>query len=193
MQPVYQNNDSPFLSAQLSLKHHQQQDWFFLRHTHHTYKHTDAHTHKSPCLSSLSLSPRPPYLLALLHVADALSQSTLQFWGNIRCSEDRLRHNIKHGNVKVKQIEQHYYSANNCTSLPDSFVPACLPLSSVWTSQSNLSTNWNLILKTFVNDNLGQYHEQNLPTFKCTTIIFNWFPHIYIWKSLALCVWITSV
>lgn len=97
----------------------------------HTNTRTHTHTHKSPCRSSLSLSPRPPYLLALLHVADALSQSTLQFWGNIRCSEDRLRHNIKHGNVKVKQIEQHYYSANKCTSLPDSFVPACLPLSSV--------------------------------------------------------------
>lgn len=95
----------------------------------HTQFHTQTHSHirslLSACLSSVSMSPRPPYLLAFPPVADALSQSTKQFWGDIRCSEDKLRHYIKQGNGKVKQTEQHYYSTNKCTSLPDSSVPAC--------------------------------------------------------------------
>ncbi len=95
----------------------------------HTLSHTHTHTHilslPSACLSSLSLSPRPPYLLAFPLVADALSQGTKQFSGGIRCSEDKLRHYIKQGNGKVKQTEQHYYSNNKCTFLPDSSVPAC--------------------------------------------------------------------
>ena len=91
--------------------------------------HRHTHTHSLPLpsafLSSVSLSPRLPYLLAFPPVADALSQGTKHFWGDIRCSEDRLRHYIKQGNGKVKQTERHYYSTNKCSSLPDSSVPAC--------------------------------------------------------------------
>lgn len=95
---------------------------------HTPYKqHTDTYIHKvflSLCrFLSLSLSARPPYLLAFLPVADALSLGIKRFWGIHPLLWGQTW--AQQGNGKVKQAEQHYYSTNKCTSYPDSSVPAC--------------------------------------------------------------------